>query len=185
VFLLREVFDYPYERIAEVLGKSDAAVRKLAQRAREHVGEREPRFETSREQRERLVHRFTEAFEEGNLEALEGLLAADATMRGDGGGKVPALARVLSGRVRIAKVLRGFSKNAARFGVAGVRVAEVNGEPGVISFDEEGKLISVIGFEFADGLITEIDSIVNPEKLQHLGPVSDLKGRLEERRRNR
>ena len=184
VFLLREVFDYPYDRIAQILGKSQPAVRQLAVRAREHVGEREPRFETSREQRERLVHRFTEAFEKGNLEALEGLLAADATMRGDGGGKVPALGKVITGRVRVAKVLHGFSKVAGRhMGVAGTRVVEVNGEPGVITLDEDGKLINVIAFQFAGGRIQEIDSIVNPEKLRHLGPLSDLPGRVAARRR--
>jgi RNA polymerase sigma-70 factor (TIGR02957 family) len=185
VFLLREVFDYPYERIAEVLGKSQPAVRQLAVRAREHVGEREPRFETSREQRERLVQRFVEAFEEGNLEALEGLLAADVTIRGDGGGKVPALAQAISGRVRVARVLEGFSRVAARLGVVETRLAEVNGEPGLINLDGEGKLINVIAIEFAGDQIREIDAIVNPEKLGHLGPLSDLPRRFAARRSRR
>ncbi|MGH2982915.1 MAG: MFS transporter, partial [Solirubrobacterales bacterium] len=97
VFLLREVFEYPHARIAEILGKSDAAVRQLAVKARRRVEGGEPRFETSREQRDRLASRFFDAFEEGNLEALEGLLASDATLHGDGGGKVPALARAVQG----------------------------------------------------------------------------------------
>jgi RNA polymerase sigma-70 factor (TIGR02957 family) len=185
VFLLREVFDYPYERIAEILGKSQPAVRQLAVRAREHVGEREPRFETSREQRERLVSRFVEAFEEGNLEALEGMLAADATMRGDGGGKVPALAQVISGRVRVARALQGFARVAKRLGVVDTRVVEVNGEPGLINLDGEGKLINVIAIEFTGDRIQAIDSIVNPEKLGHLGPLSDLPGRIAAQRGGR
>jgi RNA polymerase sigma-70 factor (TIGR02957 family) len=182
VFLLREVFDYPYERIAGILGKSQPAVRQLALRAREHVGERKPRFETSREQRERLLRRFTEAFEEGKLEGLEGLLAADVTMRGDGGGKVPALARPITGRVNVARTLRGFARVAERFGIVGTRVVEVNGEPGVITLDAEGKLISVIAVEFSGDRIQSIDSIVNPEKLAHLGPLSDLPRQLAEKR---
>jgi RNA polymerase sigma-70 factor (TIGR02957 family) len=184
VFLLREVFDYPYERIAEILGKSQPAVRQLAVRAREHVGERKPRFETSREQRERLLRRFTEAFEEGKLEGLEGLLAADVTMRGDGGGKVPALARPITGRVNVARTLRGFARVAERYGIVGTRVVvvEVNGEPGVITLDAEGKLISVIAVEFSGDRIQSIASIVNPEKLAHLGPLSDLPRQLAEKR---
>jgi RNA polymerase sigma-70 factor (TIGR02957 family) len=183
VFLLREVFDYPYERIAEVLGKTQPAVRQLAVRAREHVGAREPRFETSREQRERLVTRFTEAFEEGNLEALEGMLAGDATLRGDGGGKVPALAGPVSGRVRVARTLQGFSRVAKRYGAVGVTTVEVNGEPGLITLDAQGKLINVIAFEFSGDRIQSVNSIVNPEKLGHLGrPLSDLPRQLAAKR---
>jgi RNA polymerase sigma-70 factor (TIGR02957 family) len=170
-FLLHEVFDYPHARIAEILGKSDAAVRQLAVRARERVGEREPRFETSREQRERLVHRFVEAFEEGNLEALEGLLAAEVTMRGDGGGKVPAVARV-RGRSRVVRTLRGFSRSARRFGVAALREVEVNGEPGIVALDREGRLLAVIAVEIRAGQIQAVNSVTNPDKLGHLGPVA-------------
>jgi RNA polymerase sigma-70 factor (TIGR02957 family) len=171
-FLLHEVFDYPHARIAEILGKSDAAVRQLAVRARKRVGEREPRFETSREQRERLVSRFVEAFEEGNLEALEGVLAAEVTLRGDGGGKVPALARPIHGRSRVARTLRGFSRGAARFGVAALREVEVNGEPGIVALDREGRLLAVIAVEIRAGQIQAVDSVTNPDKLGHLGPVA-------------
>jgi RNA polymerase sigma-70 factor (ECF subfamily) len=178
VFLLREVFDYPHERIAEVLGKSPAAVRQLAVRARERVGDRKPRFETSRQQRERLVHRFVDAFEEGNLEALEGMLAADVTLRGDGGGKAPALARAISGRARVARTLRNFSKAATRFGVAAIREVDVNGEPGLLAVDADGRVVSVIAVEIAAGQIRAVNSVANPDKLGHLGPVADLGARI-------
>jgi RNA polymerase sigma-70 factor (TIGR02957 family) len=171
-FLLHEVFDYPHARIAEILGKSDAAVRRLAVRARKRVGEREPRFETSREQRERLVHRFVEAFEEGNLEALEGLLAAEVTLRTDGGGEVPALARPVHGRSRVARTLRRFSRGAPRFGVAALRAVEVNGEPGIVALDREGRLVSVVAVEIRAGQIQAVDSVTNPDKLGHLGPAA-------------
>jgi RNA polymerase sigma-70 factor (TIGR02957 family) len=171
-FLLHEVFDYPHARIAEILGKSDAAVRQLAVRARKRVGEREPRFETSREQRERLVSRFVEAFDEGNLEALEGLLAAEVTLRTDGGGEVPALARPVHGRSRVARTLRRFSRGAPRFGVAALRAVEVNGEPGIVALDREGRLVSVVAVEIRAGQIQAVDSVTNPDKLGHLGPAA-------------
>lgn len=181
-FLLHEVFDYPHSRIAEILGKSDAAARQLAVRARRRVGEREPRFETSREQRERLVHRFVEAFEEGNLEALEGMLAADVTMRGDGGGKAPALARAIHGRSRVARTLRAFSRAVPRFGVAAVREVDVNGEPGIVAVDGDGRLVTVIAVEISRGQIQAVNSVANPDKLAHLGPVADLTGMVAEAR---
>ncbi len=181
-FLLHEVFDYPHSRIAEILGKSDAAARQLAVRARRRVGEREPRFETSREQRERLVHRFVEAFEEGNLEALEGMLAADVTMRGDGGGKAPALARAIHGRSRVARTLRAFSRAVPRFGVAAVREVDVNGEPGIVAVDGDGRLVTVIAVEISRGQIQAVNSVANPDKLAHLGPVADLAGMVAEAR---
>jgi RNA polymerase sigma-70 factor (TIGR02957 family) len=175
VFLLREVFDYPYERIAEVLGKSPAAARQLAVRARRHVGEGEPRFETSREQRDRLADRFFDAFEEGNLEALEALLADDVTLHGDGGGKAPALARAIQGRVRVARTILAFSRFAERFGGYTTRRVEVNGDPGAMAFDREGNLFSVITLEVAGGEVQAVNTVVNPEKLTHLGePVGDL-----------
>lgn len=181
-FLLHEVFDYPHSRIAEILGKSDAAARQLAVRARRRVGEREPRFETSREQRERLVHRFVEAFEEGNLEALEGMLAADVTMRGDGGGKAPALARAIHGRSRVARTLRAFSRAVPRFGVAAVREVDVNGEPGIVAVDGDGRLVTVIAVEISRGQIQAVNSVANPDKLAHLGPVADLTGMVADAR---
>jgi len=173
-FLLHEVFDYPHSRVAEILGKSDAAVRQLAVRARRRVGEREPRFETSREQRERLVHRFVEAFEDGNLEALEGMLAADVTLRGDGGGKRRAILRPVSGRSRVARTLRAFARGVPRFGVAAVHEADVNGDPGIVAVDGDGRLVAVIAIEIFRGQIRAVNSVVNPDKLTHLGEVAPV-----------
>jgi RNA polymerase sigma-70 factor (ECF subfamily) len=183
VFLLREVFEYPHARIAEVLGKSPAAVRQLAVRARRRVGEREPRFETSRQQSDRLADRFFEAFEEGNLEELEALLADDVTLRGDGGGKVPAQARAVHGRVRVARTLVAIGRAAERFGLTTLRRVEVNGDPGVLTLDPEGDLLGVTVLDLAGGRIRAVNSIANPEKLGHLGPVGDLAGLLAKARR--
>ncbi|MGH2922482.1 MAG: RNA polymerase sigma factor SigJ [Solirubrobacterales bacterium] len=172
VFLLREVFDYPYERIAEVLGKSAAAVRKLGSRARQQVEVDEPRFETSREQRDRLAERFFDAFEEGNLEELEALLAEDATLRGDGGGKAPTRPRPVRGRVRCVQAMRAFSGLLNRLGLTVERV-DVNGGPGAVTRDSEGRVLAVTTLEFGGGQIREVNSVANPDKLRHLGPVGD------------
>ncbi len=183
VFLLREVFDYPHDRIAEVLDKSPAAVRQLAVRARGHVGEREPRFETSREQHDRLAAGFFDAFEEGDLEKLESVLAADVSLHGDGGGKAPALAKALWGRARVARTLVGFRRRADQFGGVELRRAELNGGLGALSYDTEGRLISALIVEVDGGEIQTINSVVNPDKLGHLGPVADLKALLRGRHR--
>jgi Sigma-70, region 4/SnoaL-like domain len=169
-FLLREVFDEPYDRIAEIVGTSEQNARQLAARARRHVGERRPRFEASREQREELATRFFAAAEEGDLEGLEELLAHDVVLRGDGGGKAPALARALHGRARVARQLIAGMRALARFGITWRR-EEVNGQPGALFFDREARLIGVMSLDVAEGQIQAVSSIVNPDKLRHLGPL--------------
>jgi RNA polymerase sigma-70 factor (ECF subfamily) len=179
-FLLREVFEEPYERIAEIIGTSEQNARQLAARARRHVEERRPRFEATREQREQLAARFFAAAEEGDLEGLEELLAHDVVLRGDGGGKVPALARALHGRARVARTLIAGMRAHTRFGITGRR-EEVNGQPGALFFDREGRLISVMSLDVAEGQIQAVSAIVNPDKLRHLGPLVDLRALLHER----
>jgi RNA polymerase sigma-70 factor (ECF subfamily) len=174
VFLLREVFDYPYDRIAEIVGKREENVRQLAARSRRHVEEGRSRFEASREQRDELARHFLAATQEGDLEGLEALLADDVVLHGDGGGKAPALARPLHGRARVARTLLAWMKAAARFGGVTLRPVEVNGQPGSMSFDPEGRLLNVLALDIADGQIQAVRSIVNPDKLQHLGPVADV-----------
>jgi len=181
-FLLREVFDEPYERIAEIIGTSAQNARQLVTRARRHVDERRPRFEVSREQREELAARFFAAVEEGDLEGLQQLLSHDVVFHGDGGGKAPALARALHGRARVAHALvTGMRAVTTRLGAFTSRREELNGQPGALFFDCEGRLISVVILDIADGQIQSVSSIVNPDKLQHLGPVADLRALLRER----
>ena len=173
-FLLREVFDEPYDRIAEIVGTSEQNARQLVTRARHHVEERRPRFEASREQREELASRFFAAAEEGDLEGLEELLAHDVVLHGDGGGKVPALARAVHGRARVARTLMAWRRAGSRVADVTLRREEVNGQPGALFFDPEGGLISVMILDVAEGQIQGVSSIVNPDKLRHLGPVADL-----------
>ncbi|HEV8652955.1 MAG TPA: RNA polymerase sigma-70 factor [Actinomycetes bacterium] len=173
-FLLREVFDYPYDEIAGIVGKSEDNTRQLVARARKHVEERRPRFEASRERREQLAQSFFAAAEEGDLEALEGLLARDVVLHGDGGGRVPAIARALHGRARVARTLLTWVRAAARFGGFSLRRVEVNGQPGAMVLDPEGRLIGVLALDVADGQVQAVTSVVNPDKLRHLGPLADL-----------
>src|SRR5215213_7127218 len=180
-FLLREVFGEPYARIAEIVGTSEQNARQLAARARRRVEERRPRFEASREQREELATRFFSAAEEGDLEGLEQLLAHDVVLRGDGGGKAPALARAVHGRTRVARTLMAWLRAGARIGGFTTRREEVNGQPGALFSDRDGRLISVMILDVAEGQIQGVSSIVNPDKLQHLGPLADLRALLRER----
>jgi len=175
------VFDEPYDRIAEIIGTSVQNARQLATRARRHVEERRPRFEASREQREELATRFFAAAQEGDLAGLEELLAHDVVLRGDGGGKAPALARAVHGRARVARTLTaGFARLPTLLGGFTSRREEVNGQPGALFFDREGGLIGVMALDVAEGQIQGVSSIVNPDKLRHLGPVADLRALLRE-----
>ena len=176
-YLLRDVFDEPYDRIAEIVGTSEQNARQLATRARRHVEERRPRFEASREQREELATRFFAAAEEGDLEGLEELLAHDVVFRADGGGKAPAAARAVHGRAKVARLLIAQLRAGTRLIGFTLRREEVNGRPGAMFFDSEGRLISVAILDIAEGQIQGVSAIVNPDKLRHLGPVADL-GRL-------
>jgi RNA polymerase sigma-70 factor (TIGR02957 family) len=178
-FLLREVFDEPYERIAEIVGTSIQNARQLATRARRHVAERRPRFEASREQQEALASRFFAAVEDGDLDGLEQMLAHDVVLHGDGGGKVPAIARALHGRARVARTLTaGFRRLHAVPGGFSLRRQEINGQPGTLFLDREGALMGVMMLDVAEGQIQGISSVVNPDKLQHLGRVADLRALL-------
>ena len=175
VLLLHDVFDYGYPEIAEVVGKSEDNVRQLASRARSHVKQRRPRFQSTTEQREKLARRFFAAAEQGDLAGLEALLADDVQLTGDGGGKVPAIMRAMRGRSRVARRLVDFIPMVTRIPGVALRPVDVNGDPGALLLDGQEKLIGVWALDVADGQITSISVIVNPDKLQHLGPVGDFK----------
>ncbi|MEA2158699.1 MAG: hypothetical protein QOD66_1079 [Solirubrobacteraceae bacterium] len=177
VLLLHDVFDYGYPEIAAIVGKSEDNVRQLATRARRHVEQRRPRFQTTREKRDELAARFFQAAEQGDLAGLEALLAHDVQLTGDGGGKVPALARSLHGRSRVARTLINWLRLRTR--IPGVlRPVEVNGVPGALFLDDQEQLIGVLALDIAGGQIRGISSIVNPDKLTHLGPVGDFRSLL-------
>ncbi len=174
VFLLREVFDYGYDAIAEIVGKSEAACRQLAVRARRHIDQDRPRFETSRQERNELARRFLTAAETGDLDGLEALLANDVALHGDGGGKVRAIANPVFGRHRVARMLVNWMQFNRTIEGSSIRPVEVNGHAGLLGLDGQQRILYVVSLDIADGQIQGIDSIVNPDKLRHLGPVSDV-----------
>jgi RNA polymerase sigma factor (sigma-70 family) len=169
-FLLREVFDYPYDQIAAIVATSQDNARQLVARARRHVEQRRPRFEPSRERRERLARRFFAAAQDGDLAALEQLLAHDVTLHGGG---VP---QPLTGRVRVARTLRaGMRQATARLGALSLREVTVNGQPGAMVLDPSDRLIGVVALDITEGgQIQTVTSVTDPDKLRHLGPLADL-----------
>ena len=175
VLLLHDVFDYSYPEVSSIVGKSENNVRQLASRARHHVEQRRPRFQTTREQREELAARFFAASEQGDLAGLEALLAHDVELVADGGGKAPAREGPLRGRTQVAQsVIEYARRRAALIPDVQIRRAEVNGMPGALYLDARDELILVVALEIAGGQITGINSILNPDKLAHLGPTADL-----------
>jgi RNA polymerase sigma-70 factor, ECF subfamily len=167
VFLLREVFDYPYDEVAEIVGKTPDNCRQILVRAHRHIEEGRRRFDVSREEREEIARRFLAAWEEGATDELVELLAPDATVFGDGGGKAPAVPVPLVGAERVAKALIGWGRQAHERGFVH-RPAVVNGEPGVVFHDEQGVVLWVAGLEIAEGVVVAVRSILNPDKLAHL-----------------
>jgi len=174
-FLLHDVFDYPYRDIAPIIGKTEDNARQLATRARRHVGDNQPRFQTTREHRNELAERFFAAADSGDLAELEAVLAHDVVLTGDGGGKAPALARSLHGRTRVARALRSWSRARARIpGDVTFRPVEVNGDPGALVLDAQGRVMAALALEIAGTQVRSVKSIVNPDKLAHLGTVISL-----------
>jgi RNA polymerase sigma-70 factor (TIGR02957 family) len=174
VFLLREVFDYGYDTIAEIVGKSEAACRQLAVRARRHIEQERPRFEASRQEHDDLARMFMTAAQTGDLDGLEALLAHDVALHGDGGGKVRAIAHPLFGRRRVAQRVLSFMRVVMGIDGFSTRRVEVNGHPGALGLDGQQRVLFALSLDIADGQIQDIRGIVNPDKLRHLGPVSHL-----------
>jgi RNA polymerase sigma-70 factor (ECF subfamily) len=173
VFVLREVFDYGYDEIAEIIGRSEDNCRQIAARARRRIDAGKPRFEASREVRDGVAERFFDAFESGDVDGLLALLAGDVVFVGDGGGKATSFPAPLYGRERVGHALRAFSNQFRRFNLSIDRVL-VNGQPGWIGRDPEGKIINVLSLDIADDAVQALRSVVNPDKLERIGPVSDL-----------
>ncbi|MGW1559683.1 RNA polymerase sigma-70 factor [Streptomyces sp. NPDC002144] len=184
VFVLREVFGFGFPEIASAVDRSEAACRQLAVRARRHMDAGRPRFEADRKEREELAERFFGAFREGDVDGLRDLLAADVQLVGDGGGKAPALANAVRGPDNVARVISSFVSMCLATGV----VAEphrVNGQPGALFRDRDGRVVSTLALDILGGRIQTIRGVVNPDKLGHLGPVADAWALKDEAMRTR
>ncbi|MER5325826.1 RNA polymerase sigma-70 factor [Streptosporangium roseum] len=178
-FVLREVFGFGFGEIASAVGRSEAACRQLVVRARRHMDEGRPRFEADRTEREELAGRFLDAFRDGNVDGLTALLAADVQMVGDAGGKAPQWADRFIGAGNVARVLASLVPLFARIG-AKMEPHEVNGQPGAIFRDRDGRVLNTWALDILDGQIQTIRTVSNPDKLGHVGPVADAWAALRE-----
>jgi RNA polymerase sigma-70 factor (ECF subfamily) len=184
VLVLRDAFDYPFAEIATVIGKSEANTRQILSRARRHVDADRPRFDPDPVQRIALAERFLAAARDGDMDGLVALLAADATLTGDGGGRAVALPRPLVGAPAIAHALRAFWVRGEGWCLS-FHPGLVNGQPGFRALDPEGRIAAVFAVDVADGRITGLYAINNPDKLGHLGDPSDVALRPDQRSRLR
>ncbi|HEX8001439.1 MAG TPA: RNA polymerase sigma factor SigJ [Mycobacteriales bacterium] len=173
VFLLHDVFGYPFEEVAGIVGKTAANCRQLAARARRHVAEGRPRFDPDDRGRA-AARRFVAAMLDGDVDGLVALLADDAVVTGDSGGGSPSWPRPITGRDKVARVLAASGRQARDAGLA-VRLARVNGQPGAVATDPAGRVVVVLAFEVSGGAVTGVRSVINPAKLAHLGPVADVR----------
>jgi RNA polymerase sigma-70 factor, ECF subfamily len=182
VFLLHDVFGYGYEEVAAIVGKREDNCRQLALRARAHIESEKPRFDATRQQREDLAARFFDAVGDGDVDGLVELLAADVVVYGDGGGKAPQWAAPIVGAERVARLFAGIGKQLRAAGVT-LEARRVNGQPGAVTFDPDGRLITVWSLDIVDGAVQTVRSVINPDKLQHLGPVADARALMRGHRR--
>ncbi|MFC4561676.1 RNA polymerase sigma-70 factor [Nocardiopsis mangrovi] len=172
VFVLREVFGFGFDEIAAAVDRSEAACRQLLVRARRHVVAGRPRFTADRRQRRELATRFFDALKDGDVGGLQNLLAADVRLASDGGGKAPQLAKAVVGAVNVARVLGRVASRLARIDVA-FEPRDVNGQPGAIFRDRDGRVLYTLVLDVRDGRIQAVRTVINPDKLGHIGPVAD------------
>jgi len=181
VFLLHDVFGYRYDEIAPMVGRSEANCRQLGVRARKHVEAQKPRFEASRRERDELATRFFAAVQDGDVDGLLALLSADVVVTGDGGGKAPQWATPIAGSDRVARLLAGVGRQIREYGLTLER-HDVNGQPGAVFRTGDGQVLLAWTVEIAEGAVQALRSVINPDKLRHLGPVADARALLRLRR---
>jgi RNA polymerase sigma-70 factor, ECF subfamily len=184
VFLLHDVFSYGYDEVASIVGKSEDNCRQLALRARRHVADGKPRFEASRGKRDELAATFFRAVQDGDLDGLVGMLAADVVVVGDNAGIQPRWPRPIIGRDRVGRLLVGLGQQIQEAGIL-IRPAEVNGQPGALCVDSGGRIANVFVLDIVGGQVHAIRSVISPGKLRHLGPLADLDQLRDQRRANR
>ena len=173
-FLLHDVFGYGHDEIASIVETTPANARQIASRARRRVQAERPRFDPSPEERERLAERFFAAVSEGDVDGLVRVLADDVVVYGDGGGKVPQWATPIVGVERVARLFASLGRQMGEVG-AGLERRTINGQPAAVVRDPEGAVVCVWVLDVDAGHVGVVRSVINPEKLGHLGAVADVR----------
>jgi RNA polymerase sigma-70 factor (ECF subfamily) len=173
------VFAFDFHEIARAVGRSEAACRQLAVRARRHMDAGRPRFEANPKAREELTARFLDAVREGEIEGLQKLLVADVQMIADTGGKVPQWGRGVIGAQKVSQIIASMIPPFLRIG-GKIESQVVNGQPGAIFRDRDDRVINAWIFEVHEGRIETIRTVLNPDKLAHMGPVADARAVIRE-----
>jgi RNA polymerase sigma-70 factor (ECF subfamily) len=181
VFLLHDVFNYSHGEIARMLGKTEVHCRQMALRARKRIEAGRPRLQRRAPSRDELARRFFTAMKQGDMDLLMQLVAPGVTVFGDGGGKAPQWSQPIAGRERVTALLVGVGARLMELG-GQLEFHEINGQPGALVFDSEHRLINVFGLDVSDGVVHAVRSVINPDKLRHLGPVADIRALLGRRR---
>lgn len=172
VFVLRDVFGFGFAEIASAMGRSEAACRQLAVRARRHLHAGRPRFPADPQRRAELAQRFFDAFRAGDVDALQTFLAADIRLVGDSGAEAPRWPPVV-GAGRVARLLASLQAACGRLGVV-MEEHSLNGQPGAMFWDRDRRVLNTWSLDISHKRIEVIRAVINPEKLAHLGPVGHL-----------
>ena len=159
------MFAYDYGEVADIIGKSEANVRQIVSRARQHIQARRPRFEPSAADQTALLEQFMQACADGDMSGLMSLLAEDVVEYSDGGGKVHAARKPIIGADKVARFLLGITRQAPAD--SSVQIGQANGQPALFIY-EAGRLFGVMIMDVVNGRIQNIYSVINPDKLRHL-----------------
>ncbi|MDV3348767.1 RNA polymerase sigma-70 factor [Leptolyngbyaceae cyanobacterium CCMR0082] len=166
VFLLREAFGYDYNEIGQIVEKKAATCRQIFRRARQHLADQRPRFQTSLQQQEQLTYKFMQASQQGDVQGLLDLLAKDITLWSDGGGQVVACLKPLHGAAKVAGFLRAIYRRAQKLGWEyEVELAQINGQPGLV-YTRDNTIETVVAIEIVDNRIQSLYFMRNPDKLK-------------------
>jgi RNA polymerase sigma-70 factor (ECF subfamily) len=182
VFLLHDVFAFDYDEIGKIVHKSAVNCRQLASRARRQIETEKPRYETSKRERDELATRFFAAMTNGDLDGLVTMLAEDVVVYGDGGGKAPQWSQPIVGAQRVASLFAGLGRQLQSFAIT-VELRDVNAQAGAVLRTPNGELINVFALDIIDGVVQTVRSVINPDKLRHLGPVADTRAFARQPRR--